>query len=107
MIFVSPSINYNETVPIIFNFLGKLQYGETITAAGATCTLWTGTDSNPSAMLSGTPIATPTIVTQNITGGIVGNIYILTCAVTASNQHNYLISTKIAVITPGGLYQAI
>jgi hypothetical protein len=99
-------MNLGETIPITFNFQDRLLYGETVTGAACTCVLFSGTDPNPSAMLSGSPTVTSTQAVQNVTGGIVGNIYVVSCAVTTSGSHNYICSTRLAVITPGGKFAA-
>lgn len=99
-----PSKDVAETIPLVFNFSGKLQYGETITGAASSCTLFSGTDANPSAVLSGSPTFTETGVTQNVTGGLAGNIYTIVVAITGSGSHNYIITSRLAVITSGGRY---
>lgn len=78
-----------------FNFISQLAIGETITGATVTSTLYAGTDSTPSAMISGVATIAGTIVTQLIIGGLLGNIYLLLCSITTSagqflSQSGYL-----------------
>lgn len=103
-LFTVPSKDIAETIPLVFNFQGKLQYGETITGSSVAVSVFTGTDANPSAMISGAATNTSTTVTQSITGGIAGNIYMVVCVVTGSNSHNYSMECRLACITPGGLF---
>lgn len=101
---ISPAKSADETIPVVFNFLDQLEFGETITGAAMSAVVSSGTDASPSAILGGLPtVATPT-VTQSITAGVVGVIYIVVCTVTGSNSHVYTQEVRIAVITPGGLF---
>lgn len=101
---ISPAKSADETIPVVFNFLDQLEFGETITGAAMSAVVSSGTDASPSAILDGLPtVATPT-VTQSITAGVVGVIYIVVCTVTGSNSHVYTQEVRIAVITPGGLF---
>ena len=101
---VFPSKDTGETIPLVFNFSDKLQFGESITGSSVAVSVFSGTDNNPSALLSGTPINTSTQVTQNITGGVAGVIYTIVCIVTGSGSHNYAKEGRLAVITAGGRY---
>ena len=103
-LFTVPSKDTTETIPVVFPFAGKLQFGETLSAATMSVTLMSGTDANPSAMLSGSPTVSSPNVTQSITGGIAGNVYVVICACTTSASHTYSMECRVAVITPGGLF---
>lgn len=103
-LFTVPSKDVAETIPIVFNFFDKLQYGETINGSAVTVSVFSGTDANPSAMLSGPAVNTSTTVTQNITGGLAGNIYMIVCVATATGSHNYSKECRLAVISPGGKF---
>lgn len=105
-LFTIPSKTTGETIPVVFNFQGKLQYGESLNGNSVTCVLYSGTDPSPSSMISGAATMTATTVTQSITGGIAGNLYTLVCVATSTGSHNYSMECRIAVITPGGAYTA-
>jgi hypothetical protein len=105
-LFVSPAKDVAETIPLVFQFGTRLQYGETITGNSVTCVLFSGTDPNPSAMISGAATVSGTTVTQSITGGLAGNIYTVVCIVTGSGSHNYSQECRLAVISPGGNFVA-
>lgn len=68
-----------------FNFKSGLAVGETILTAQVTASVYSGVDSNPSAILSGSPTIDGTMVHQIMTGGVVGCVYVLLCSVTTSN----------------------
>ncbi len=94
-----------ETLPLVINFSDALQAGETITGAGTTVTVFSGTDASPSSLLSGA--ATYDAygnVTQNVTAGIVGVIYNVAITVTASGSHNYVKLARLAVISNDASY---
>lgn len=105
-----PPIKLGELAQLVFDFSSTFEdVSSAINAASCTITVWTGTDSNPSAMLSGSPvIITPSVglarkVTQNITtvaAGVAGVIYAVSCqATTASGL--IAIQSGYFVILPG------
>jgi len=86
-----------ETVVEPFNFISALGSGETIVSATCGCTVYTGADPNPSAMLVGAPAINGTIVQQEITGGILGCIYELLCTATTNAGEVIEISAYLAI----------
>lgn len=68
----------------VFDFASALAVGETISTQTVTATVYSGTDSSPSSIISGSASASGTKVTQAITGGVVGVVYYLTCSITTS-----------------------
>lgn len=67
-----------------FDFLSDLAVGETISTKVVTSTVYSGTDPNPSAMISGSASVVATLVIQKVTGGFTGNIYDLLCTITTN-----------------------
>ena len=82
-----------ESKDYSFPFDSLLASGETIQNSGAvvSVTLYAGTDGNPSVMLNGNPVYTSTGVTQSITGGTAGNIYIIACTAVTSLGRSLLL----------------
>lgn len=70
-------------VLITFNFSGEIGWSETISSATVSAALWSGTDSAAN-LISGSAAISGAIVTQLIAGGISGNMYMITCAITTS-----------------------
>ena len=68
-----------ETVPENFNFLSALGQGETLVSAVTTCSVFTGVDPNPTAVLDGATTVAGTVATQGVTGGVIGVVYELLC----------------------------
>lgn len=64
-----------------FDFISYLSGSEIISTPVVTCTVWSGVDANPSAMISGSATVSGSIATQKVIGGVPGVIYYLTCQV--------------------------
>lgn len=96
---VSTPKSIGETRVQQFNFLSQLANGETLTSAVVTCSVWSGVDSNPSAVLSGSATVTSPTAYQKITGGTEGTIYLLTCTGTTSQGNNPVIQTYIPIVS--------
>lgn len=73
----------DETKPYTFYF--SLPVGVTISSASLSVTVYSGTDAAPSSLLSGADSTSGATVTQNITGGTAGVIYLLQCTATLSD----------------------
>lgn len=101
---ILPIKDINETIPITVNFSDMLQFGESLTGASCAASLFSGTDPNPQNILDGAATFTATTVTQNITGGVAGNIYTLAFLTTATNSHNYVKVGQLSVIDSGSAY---
>jgi len=81
---IIPAKRQGETLNQQFDFLSQLAVGETISTKVTTCTVFTGVDASPSSVINGAASNSGSIVTQSITGGIVGVVYILVCTITTS-----------------------
>ena len=79
-----PPKRQGETVNYEFDFLSLLAPGETISTKVTTSEVFTGVDATPSSMINGAASNSGSIVTQSITGGTVGVVYIIVCTVTTS-----------------------
>lgn len=101
---ISPAKAQDEILPFTFNFLDQLVFGEVITGATITATVYSGVDPSPSSIIAGLPVIATPIVTVSIEAGVVGVIYTLVCTVVGSDSHVYTQTGKLAVITPGGLF---
>lgn len=72
--------------PIIspWDFISLLKASETISTATVTATVYSGTDASPNAIISGAASFSGTVVSQKVTGGVLGVIYELLCTITTS-----------------------
>lgn len=87
-----------STEPRIFDYTSRLAVGETISSAVVTSAVYSGVDTTPSALLSGSASASGARVTQKLTAGTVGVIYKLSCAATTSLSNVFVMTAFLAVI---------
>ena len=73
-----------EVANYTFDFSSDLASGETISTKVVTAAVYSGTDASPSGIISGSATSSGAIVTQKITGGVLGVIYELLCQITTS-----------------------
>lgn len=98
---ILPEKGSTEILPFTVNFGDRLQYGESINGATTTITVLSGVDPNPNAMISNAPSYTANTVTQIVTGGVVGVIYMLVFLVTGTGSHNYVKEGRLVITQPG------
>lgn len=79
-----PSKLVAETQTLPFEFASQLAAAETISTAVATCVVYSGTDASPSSVISGSATISSSRVTQKVTAGTAGVIYLLTMTITTS-----------------------
>ena len=84
-----------------FDFNPVLLPSETLTSATCTAITVQGTDTNPSAILSGSPFTNLGKATQRVIGGVADNTYrlIMTCGTSGGNT--YTVTGDIPVYNPG------
>jgi hypothetical protein len=96
-----PSKQVADTITAVFPFQNQMQFGELINGAIVTATTYSGTDTNPGAILSGIPNYTSSgglSVSQVLTAGISGNIYYLVCTVSTTLSNVFICDAYLAVI---------
>lgn len=94
----TPPKRVGETAPVTFDFTSSLALAETISTQVVAATVYSGTDANPSAIISGAASASGKIVSQNITAGISGVIYQLLCTITTSLGKTLQQASYLAVV---------
>lgn len=88
--------------PILpFDFISKLAAGETISTQVVTASVYSGVDPTPSAIISGVASTVNTIVSQKITAGVIGVIYLLICTITTSLGQTLALEGFLVVIPDG------
>ena len=83
-----------------FDFNPVLQLTETLTSANCTAITVQGTDTNPSAILSGSPVYNLGKATQRVIGGVADNTYRLIMTVTTNESNTYTCVGDIPVYSP-------
>lgn len=102
---IFPAKAVGELQPYTVNFSDRLQFGESINGAAVSVSVFSGTDPNPSAMLSGPATYDASgNATQSLTGGVVGVIYSVSYLVTGTGSHNYVKVGQLAVISNDDAY---
>jgi hypothetical protein len=89
----------SETSNYTVDFISRIGYTSYTASAVVTASLYSGTDPNPSAILAGAPVISGSQVTQSITGGVLGNIYELSYALTVTPFSPVTLPAQTLVIT--------
>lgn len=96
---IIPTKIVDDSPIVTFPFLSQLGVSETISTAVVTATVYSGTDSSPSSVISGSASISGSNVNQLITAGVEGVIYLLECLITTSLGQTLSITTFLAVIS--------
>jgi len=89
-----------ETEIFTFDFARVLASNETISTASVVSIVKTGTDANPSSMISGVSTITGTKILQKITGGVSGVYYSLQCSAVTSLGQTIMLAFNLSVVSP-------
>lgn len=89
----------DETISLTFNFGSRLSAGETISAGGCAVEVFSGVDANPSALLSGAATLDGEDIIQQITGGLEGVVYLISCQADTSDNNVLINQGKVAVLS--------
>lgn len=82
-----------------FSFSDELAVGESLSSASVTATIYSGTDATPSGLLNGPATKSGGQVTQLLTGGVVGVVYLLTCTGLTSASETLVREGYLAVVS--------
>lgn len=93
-----PAKYEGETKTYTFDFTSDLADGETISTQSVAATVYSGTDAAPSSIISGSASASGAVVSQKITAGTVGVLYLLICTITTSLSQTLEHAGLVAVI---------
>lgn len=94
---LSPKL-VSDVINLTFDFTSRLAVSETISTQVVTCTVYSGTDASPSSMISGAATASGAVVTQVITAGTEGVVYVLKCVITTSASQTLVMTGILAVV---------
>jgi hypothetical protein len=82
-----------------WDFISMLSPGETISSATLSAVLYSGLTDDATTLFFGSPATSGSIVTQTLTGGTPGQVYLLKCDVTASSGNEYTIFSLLSVLS--------
>ncbi len=97
---ILPAKFAGETKLYEFDFTSQIATAETILTKVTTCSVYSGTDASPSALIAGAASSTGQVVTQSITGGVLGVIYQLLCTITTSLGQTLQLAGYLVVEPP-------
>lgn len=89
---------FGETRTYQFDFTSLLASGETISTATTTAAVYSGTDATPANVISGAASFSGAVVSQNITDGVQGVTYSLTCTITTSASQTLKLNAFMTII---------
>ena len=89
-----------ENEQFTFDFSQLLASGETISSTSMVIEVKEGTDSNPSAMMLGTPVVNGSQVAQRLYGGLDSVTYRLELSITTSLTNVYTAVADLPVLSP-------
>lgn len=103
---IFPPKKSGELITLPFDFSSTFEdISSAITAASVSVSVYSGTDANPSSLLSGMAgLVVPSNglpvrrVTQNVTGGVAGVIYLLSCSATTASGLTAIQSGYLAIL---------
>lgn len=87
-----------ETELVVFDFTSKMVVGTTISTKTTTCSVYSGTDSSPSSVINGAATSSGQKVTQSVTGGVLGVVYLLVCTITTSDSQTLILSAFLCIV---------
>lgn len=87
-----------ETKSLSVDFTSDLAASETISTKTCTASVYSGTDASPSSIINGSASSSGAVVTQSITAGTVGVIYLLLWTITTSASQTLVKESLLAVI---------
>lgn len=94
-----PSKFVGETVDIDFDMLSRLEVGQTIATAAVNISVFSGTDPNPTSMLSGVATISGTMIRQRVMGGLPGVIYMVWASARTNNGEILINEATLAVLS--------
>lgn len=95
---VQPAKSADATLLYQWDFTSLLQPSETISNAFFSVSVYSGDDDFPSDILSGSPSISGSVVSQLITGGVLGTVYSVDCNALTSLSQDIIISSFVSII---------
>lgn len=93
---IQPTKLDGESKPYEWTF--SLPAGVTISSAVCSASVYSGTDSAPNNIISGSASISGAVVTQKLIAGTAGVIYLVLCSATLSNSTTLQLQSYIAVV---------
>ena len=88
----------SDTIQQVFDFASWVTGTDSLASAVTTCTVYSGVDGSPSAIISGTTTVSGTKATQAMVGGINGVTYTIACKGTMASGTVITLSGYLTVL---------
>jgi hypothetical protein len=89
----------STTIPITVDFISQLVTGEALVSAEVTISVFSGVDAAADDLLSGVATLAQNTITQTITGGVAGVVYLLSFNGTTNFGNSVIIQGYLAITT--------
>lgn len=93
----APIKSAGETLRLTFPFESFLGQGESLVGASCAAEVWSGSDPSPDDIVDGSATIVATSITQLISGGVEGTIYLVTCTATTDDSQVIQLATYLPV----------
>ncbi len=90
----------SQDCEVVFDFTGQLFPEESLAWATVAAAVYSGTDANPSSLISGSAVIDGGKVTQKLVGGVQGTTYALGCSVSTDLVRPLAKTGYLSVIGP-------
>jgi hypothetical protein len=95
---IYPSLIEGSVVILPTDFISKLQQGETISSATAAASVYSGSDPDASALITGSPSISGTVVYITVSGGVLGVTYEIRITATTSLGQQIPLTGYLSVV---------
>lgn len=98
---VIPPKNASAAYPLEVDFSSQLdiENNEAVVAIETSAAVFSGVDANPEDILDGLPTLAQNTVTQNLTGGVAGVVYIVGFNASTNLDNHLIIYAHLAVLS--------
>ncbi len=97
-IVILPSKGHLSTIPVVIDCSSDMYNGEVVISVVVTATVESGVDPSPENIISGVATYDENLITQFITDGLSGVVYLLTFTIGTSLANILVVHAKLAVI---------
>ncbi|MGH7746159.1 MAG: hypothetical protein ACREQ5_15555, partial [Candidatus Dormibacteria bacterium] len=87
-----------ETGSYLFDYTSRLAPTETLSSAVVSASVYSGVDASPGGIISGSASVVGNAISQKITAGVPGTIYVLSCVATTSAGSTLTIQGYLPVL---------
>ena len=87
-----------EKASLVFDFTSRCAASETLSSTSVTASVYSGSDSNPQGIITGSGTISGQTVSQMVLGGTLGVVYLVTCQVITSTGQILFLSGFLSIV---------